>query len=357
MVNMPFSHFALTDPVAAQQVVQMAQIAQQEEAEKQRARVGTLSAITQGGVARDNASQQRAYTQSQMAQRDRELAQQQQQFATTDTYRNKALDQNKVLVEADLNARRSDATKLADDRTQLELYNALQYEVSGENPPTDLEFDARTIGLHPQRKEILNRLRSGNVTRLTQLADVADNAAANWQSKLTRLKPEQELERNNVFKEFEKSKDRNFVELDSANGSFRSMLKRPRRDPVAAPAAPPMDGATRIEDILKNLPPPPASSGAPSSGGFMGSLMSVPGKVPGTIPWLMNRLGSAVSAFQSQPEYVPPAGPQMQGNNAMRGPVTGPAPLPVGPEYGPQPDPAPRLVYPQYLLNPIQPQY
>lgn len=287
MATYPFSHFALTDPVAAQQVVSMAQIAQQEQAERDRARVGTLSAITQGNVARDNAAQQRAYSQSQ-------LAESQRQFDTTDAFRNKALGVNTRLAESDLG-----------NRSELELFSALQGEVTSMNPPTDLEFEARTLGMSPQRKEILNRLRLNTAMDLNRQADIAENTAARWNARLGILKPDEMLARDGVIKEFTNSKDRNYIDLDSATGSFKSLIRRPRRDPDATGAAP----AVPIQDILAKLPPPPANSG-----GIINGMLGLAGRglsagiagLPNVLPWLK---GSATPAVPSAPAVPPPAAP------------------------------------------------
>ncbi len=467
----PFENFALTDPVAAQQVVQLAQILQAEKAAQAQSRANTLQAITQGNVARDANAQQRAYTQAQLAQRDREMAQQQAQFATTDAYRNKALEVNKTLTEADINSRRTDANKVADERGQLELFNALQAEVTGQNPPTDLEFEARTMDLHPRRKEILNRLRASTISELNRMADVADNAAMKWQNKLSSLKPDQTFEREKILADFEKSKDRNFVELDSTTGTFRSMMRRPRSDSSSAPGS----SVTPIGEILRRLNTPsnpivtplpptgfvpdpstafPVGQSAPptqSTLGSIGQLLSpeinairsfvnkargvsptdgnnfgnrndgtkkgmgyfgaltrpdgavstelsigvnfdgqereIPALVPTLTPEEVNYLLSggkptaaiidkAVSHARSRIQQgldpfaqsgeqgtAPTSAPVRRaappvGVNSLYGPVSGPPPIPPGPVYGPEPKPPDlRLVYPEYLINPIQPRY
>lgn len=257
---MPFSHFALTDPVAAQQVFQMAQLAQQAEAEKQRASVGTLSAITQGGVARDNASQQRAYSQSQLAQRDREtqayqtqrnaeLAQAQRQFDVTDTYRNESLKQNKALRESELNFAKEDARRVALENSELETLTALEAQIKRGNPPTEAEFNLSTVDMTPRRKTALNQLRLDSIAELNRQADVAEKIAAKWTARFTGLKPEQTLDRERVLLEFEKSKDKNYVEMDPETGSFMSLLKRPRTDPAPSAAM----GAPTVSDLQQRL--------------------------------------------------------------------------------------------------------
>lgn len=261
---MPFSHFALTDPVAAQQVVQMAQLAQQAEAEKQRTRVGTLSAITQGGVARDNAAQQRAYSQSQLAQRDREsqayqtqrnaeLAQAQRQFDVTDTYRKDALSQQKVLRESEINFAKDDAKRVALEGVELEVLAALEDQIKRGNPPTESEFNLKTVDVTPRRRAALNQFRLDTISELNRQADVAEKIAAKWTAKLTGLKPEQLMERERVLLEFEKSKDKNYVEMDPETSSFMSLLKRPRTDPApAAAGAPPVSALQQRLNETRN---------------------------------------------------------------------------------------------------------
>lgn len=244
----PFEYFALTDPVAAQQVVQLAQILQAEKAAAGNNRVNTLQAITQGNISRDNAAQQRAYTQAQLAQRDREtqayqaqrnaeLAQSQKQFDVTDIYRNKALTENRAIRESELNFAKEDARKVALENSELEVLGALEAQIKRGNPPTETEFNLSTVDMTPRRKAALNQLRLDSIAELNRQADVAEKIAAKWTAKLTGLKPEQARERDIVLAEFEKSKDKNYVELDPATGSFMSLLKRPRTDPTAGGAS------------------------------------------------------------------------------------------------------------------------
>lgn len=245
----PFANFALTDPVAAQQVVQLAQILQAEKAAAGNNRVNTLQAITQGNISRDNAAQQRAYSQAQLAQRDREaqvyqaqrkaeMDQSQRQFEATDAYRKSALDQNRALKEADLKFAVEDAQRATLENNELEVLTALEDQIKRGNPPTETEFNLSTVDMTPRRKAALNQLRLDTISELNRQADVAEKIAAKWTAKLTGLKPEQTRERDTVLAEFEKSKDKNFVEMDPETGSFMSLLKRPRTDPAPTAAAP-----------------------------------------------------------------------------------------------------------------------
>lgn len=75
-------NFLFTDPVAAQQAVQYAQLANQEQAQADQAFNDRIRTGTQGRISQQNAQQQMLLSQSQLAQRaaeaekDRELARQ-----------------------------------------------------------------------------------------------------------------------------------------------------------------------------------------------------------------------------------------------------------------------------------------
>lgn len=248
-------NFVYTNPVAAHQAVQMFQLQQASEDAMRRNAQENIRTFAQQNVARDNAAQQRAYTQSQIGQRDRELAQQQSQFNTTNDRLNRQTEINKTLTESDIAARRSVLGNVKED----EIFQALQNSVLSDNPPTELEFQAKTEGLQPHRKQILFDLRQQKITDLNRNADIAENIAKKWQMRLDALKPEDVVQRDSVLSLFEKSKDKNYLEFDPASNIFRSLLRRPRTDAILGPELP---GAsvTPIEDILKAVPQQPTMS-------------------------------------------------------------------------------------------------
>lgn len=246
-------NFFFTDPVAAQQAVQMFQLEQAGREALRRNATDNIRTFAQTNTARENAAGNRAITEGQLAQRDRELAQNQRQFDEGQKYRERALDVNRQLTQADIDARRTDANRRLEDQNQVELFNALQSEVQSQDPPTDLEFEARAGALSPQRRDILNRLRVSTIRLLNDQADRAESVAAQWNAKLQGLKPDDVVERRNILKAFESSKDRNFLDLDIGTGTFRSLVRRPRADARMSAMGGRTDGVTPIEEIRNRV--------------------------------------------------------------------------------------------------------
>lgn len=349
--------FFFTDPVAAQQAVQMFQLEQAARDASRRAAGEDIRTFAQRDIARENAAGNRAI-------REAELAQNQRQFDATQDYRNRALAADEKVRMADIEGRSSYNKSRLDENRELELAGALESEINSQDPPTLLEFENRSIGLSPQRKTALLNLRNRQVATLNKQAGIAEDYAKKWNNRLAGLKPNQTLERKQVLDDFEKSKDRNFIILDPDSNTFRSLISRPRQDPVFGPEPAPAavdTGIVPIEQLRQRV----ASSG-PSLLQRSLPVLQAAGEgamMPFTGPYLqIKRLYDLIRGnpnAETPPPVItaPPAPSRVPvGINAITGPVQGP-PLPtVGPMYGPEPEPPPmRLLYPEYLTNGFQP--
>lgn len=256
-------NFVFTDPVAAQQAVQLFQLEQAAADAMRRNAQENIRTFGQQNIARENAAQQRAITESQLAQREREsqalraqreadLLEDRRQFDISDATRNKQLTESRALREADLDLRRQETQRMEAENAELESMAALEAQIQRGNPPTENEFALQTATMTPRRKAALNQLRLDAISELNRNADMAEKIAARWQARLDQAKTLGGASVDAVIAEFEKSKDKNYVDVDPASGRFMSLLRRPRTDPVQGPEEAP-SGAPTVSALQQRL--------------------------------------------------------------------------------------------------------
>lgn len=256
-------NFAFMDAVPAQQTVQMAQIAALADAERRKA-------IASQQIARENAAEQRAYTQSQMLQQDKALAQNERNAA-----RQAGLYEQDLKLRRDIDLNRG-TSNVGDTR-----FNTIQSAIESTDPPTELELEgmfARFPELKPADMDLLRQTRLNRVNELSKSADIGDQFANLWNSALGRAKSQ--VERDEVLQNAQKQHGR-FIILNPETGMFTSLFTRPRVDSRIepetgmAPGSTPVDsmGATPIEDIRAGIRRPIMQSMIPPS--------------PNGVPWWM----------------------------------------------------------------------
>lgn len=262
MPTIPFQNFAFTDPVAAQQAVQMGQLMSLAQAEKDR----NASNITQEAIrqrtAQQNAARQQALTEAQMRQQISE-AERNRQARAAET--SQVLSSQEKVAGLQLQGRN-------DFRAENEKFNSLASLVESEDPPTDLEFEQLTQGLTGDRKLILRRALEGTRKALKAVADEAQQLADFWNPRFKVLPGS--AEHNKAKEAF--AKDRRAQELiiqDPRTMEFVPKYKGPRIDAPLPPPPPP--GITPIEDLLGRRSP--VQSTMPSRGSLMQRPIAIPG--------------------------------------------------------------------------------
>lgn len=251
MATIPFQNFALTDPVAAQQAVQMAQILQAAQAEKDRNMGLFARGVQQQQTARENAAEQRAMTQAQMAQQSSELEKQRQA---------RALETDKLIA-----AQRGNLTNQSAAQGEAEAYDFAAARIASEDPPTDSEFESLTARLSPELKLRLRDSLKSQRRTLTTVADRAKSLADYWNAQLKAIEPDPKKNPSvtSQLKDFRErlARDREATDLlrpDPTTGLLIPKYLGPRLDSAAAPTAAPPIGAipsqvTPIQDLLGGI--------------------------------------------------------------------------------------------------------
>ena len=264
MATIPFQNFVFTDPVAAQQATQMAQIIQAAQAEKDRNFTSFANEITRSGTARNNASQQRALTESQMGQQSSEAEK---------NRKARAAETSQVLASQEKVAGLRGAAKNALD-LEAEKFDTLASLIDTEDPPTDSEFQALAAGLSPERIKPLKIALDQKRRSLVALAGEAQDLADYWNKIFTGLKPEDKNALTDARSRF--SKDRRAGDLlksDPATYKLFPKYKGPRLDsPPATNTA-----ITPIGALKERL----GGNGLPARSSLIGvQPMPAPGYVP-----------------------------------------------------------------------------
>lgn len=170
MATIPFQNFVFTDPVAAQQATQMAQILQAAQAEKDRNFTSFANEITRSGTARNNAAQQRAMTQGQMNQQSSEAEKNRQARA--------------LEIDKDITSREKIAG-MGMERTKTNAlikrkFDTIASLVESDDPPTDAEFGQLVQDLDEGSVLQLKAALDQNRTGLLELANEAKQLADFW---------------------------------------------------------------------------------------------------------------------------------------------------------------------------------
>jgi hypothetical protein len=306
------SNFVFTDPVAANQAVQMAQIAALENAERSRGLSAMTESYNRRGIARDQLKSNEAITGRQMDQRDRESAD-----------RNRLVSRELDITEQDINLRRQmDAGRAAiynnkllsaqDREAGLARFDAMAALIDSEDPPTASELEKMLQQyasiITPESADILRISQKGRVSAMGKAADMGDALASKWNgrmnSRMAGSTPDQVID--SAQKEAGK-----YIMFDPLSGQFRSMFTRPRPD-------------ARDYGAVKDVPTvPPTAPAVPSITDLLGKRNSVRGLV-GAGP--VREPGAAVDA---DPNFGLPV-------DVSEMPATGPAPGPRLPprDYG-----------------------
>ena len=251
-----------TDPVVAQQMVQLAQIQQAEEAERQRALLGLNQVMGQQRVARENSALDRARLQSnsdiQRAQMEQQreqqraiMAQQASEGGLNRAARASELDRTlaaeKELAASDAIGRGRAADLARSEAAMTEAYNRLLDLVQSDDPPTDAEFSALAGGITGDRSNYLNTLRQNRRIQMNDAAGNAETMASYWNNQLKKLKPDDTVTTiDTVVTGASKSPAGKFIIFDPSLGQFVSMVRRPRQDAVAATGR-------NIEDVINRV--------------------------------------------------------------------------------------------------------
>lgn len=229
----PFQNFVFTDPVAAQQAVQMAQLAANADAEKGRALTATLQALTQQNVARENAANNRALSQAQ-------LAQNQKQFETTSDYNNRALA---AKVAADEAHQKFLNDQYADRQTKEAAalqYRQIQDALRSGDPPTESELRGMWTLQTPDVQNALLQQRRNAVASLKQRAGAIQNRADIWNKKLKEINPKtgKQFDPFEIRNEAKRLGDDQYLDFNFNTGFFEPLIKGPREDASEAVVQP-----------------------------------------------------------------------------------------------------------------------
>jgi uncharacterized membrane protein len=255
MAQIPFQNFAFTDPVAAQQAVQMGQLLTLAQAEKDR-NLGNYAQEVQRGRTQDMiARRQQAMTQAQMNQ----------QMAEANLNRQARADEtNKVLASqekvAGLNLQGRN-----DYKSGNEKFDSLAALIDSEDPPTDSEFSALSQGLTPDRILPLKNALMQKRRALGALASESQQLADFWNEKFDAIRTGDDAGFKALKGEFMKDRRANdLLQKDPRWTGFRLLpkYKGPRLD-----APPPSDvpGVTSIDDLRSRI-----GGGSPSRGSLLG---------------------------------------------------------------------------------------
>lgn len=274
-----FGNMVFTDPVAAQQLMQFAQLEQAAKAERDRQMLGLNQAYMQERVARENAGLERARLQSNSDLQRQQLAQQQAALAqqATDSGLNRvarASDLDKTIagqkdianLEATNRGRAADLART--DAAGTEAYNRLLDLVQSDDPPTDSEFKALSGGIVGDRAGYLDKLRTNRRTQMEEVASHADTMAQYWNGQLKKLKPDDLVTTvETVVASAGKSPAGKFILYDPGIGQFVPLVKKPRKDASAAVGRTIEDVINRVRGAAGRQPITPPGPPAPQAPG------------------------------------------------------------------------------------------
>ena len=203
MAQIPFQNFAFTDPVAAQQAVQMGQILANAQAEKDRQFTSFGNELTRNRTARE---------QNQAAREDAERA----RIA-------RAAETDKILASQEKVAGLTNTakTKLNEEN---DLFNNLSSLIESEDPPTDAEFNEMSKAISEQNKTILKRALEGKRRALNALASEAKTAAEFWNNKFDSVRVGEDDKFKRYKDEFMKDRRANELLMKDPNPSYAFRL-------------------------------------------------------------------------------------------------------------------------------------
>lgn len=240
MAQIPFQNFAFTDPVAAQQAVQMGQLLTLAQAEKDRNMAQFAQETLRQRTAQQNAARQQAMTQAQM----------QQQMAEAEMNRRARADETgKILASqekvAGLNLE-GKKTYQADN----EKFDSLASLIESEDPPTDSEFEALAAGLSPDRKLPLKNALMQKRRALLSLATEAQDLADFWNGEMAKVKVGDDAGLKSTRERF--AKDRRAGELLKIDPSTNKLVPKYRGPRIDTPPLSTNTGGIMSIDELRS---------------------------------------------------------------------------------------------------------
>lgn len=235
-------NFIYADPVPGQQAVQYATLKLQEQAQHQQA----LRDIAQQGIAQQNAAAQRAMTQAQMNQQSSELEK---------NRKARAVEVDKVLASKQLTGGYEESLN-----KEVEAYNALAAEIGSEDPPTDSEFEAKSLKISPDRKLRLKTSLMNQRKTLVNLATRIQEAADYWNGAFAEARAKGvggNTELKALEAQFRQDPTRTSLSRDPKTGAFKPVFFGPRMDqnlgPVGMGIGTIPSQVTPIEDLLGGM--------------------------------------------------------------------------------------------------------
>lgn len=271
MATIPFQNFAFTDPVAAQQAVQMGQLLTLAQAEKDR----NFANYAQEGLRQQTARQNsQAARQDASQQRAIQLGQLNQQAAEAEKNRQARASE----IDKDI-ASREKIAGMGMERTKTNALIKRKFDtvaslIESDDPPTDSEFGQLVQGLDEDSVFQLKTALDQNRNALSELANEAKQLADFW----NQLGDSVKVGEDDKFKKISEAfgKDRRAGELLARDPSkplrFLPKIKGPRMDAPAVPAVP---RVTSIDELRGRIL---SNGGTPSRG----SMMAIPS--PGFVP-------------------------------------------------------------------------
>jgi hypothetical protein len=259
MAQIPFQNFAFTDPVAAQQAVQMAQIINMAQAEKDRNMAQYAQETLRQKTAQQNAARQQAMTQAQMNQQAAENERSRQARSSEVDRRiagDRSLTEMEIAGKKDVAGMELERTKGA--KANQNKFNSIASIIESDDPPTDSEFTKLIEGLDEDSVLMLKTALEQNRNTLKAIADKAKSATDYWNSIFDDVRVGEDAKfalAKQKFAEWEKAEPdgRKLIERDpSRTFRFLPKYKGPRMDTVAP--VDPGPKITPIGDLLNNNP-------------------------------------------------------------------------------------------------------
>lgn len=229
MATIPFQRFALTDPVAAQQAVQMGQILANAQAEKDRQFAAFATETSRQRNVSQEAERARA---ARAAETDKILASQEKVAGVKNAAQNKLNEEN-------------------------DLFNNVSSLVESDDPPTDSEFNELTLNLSPDNKKILKKSLDANRRALTSIKNEAEGLSEYWNSVWKGIDKTDSTAVDAFRKRLSLDRRANELLAPDANTGLlfpKPQYKGPRMD-AAAPAAGAGAGSSvpTIDDLRKGI--------------------------------------------------------------------------------------------------------
>ena len=264
MPTIPFQNFVFTDPVAAQQATQMAQILNAAQSEKNRNAAMLAQEGQRQQAARYNAAEQRALTQAQMAQQTSESEKNRIARALeTDKY----IKGQESVAGIQAGAVKTKLDEAAKAGKQSQAFKSITALIGTDDPPTDSEFTTmiERSGIADDEKLILRSALEQSRRAVKLRADQAREISDYWNSVFDNIRVGEDTKFNEAKRKFEEwSKDKSsgfdlIIRDPKRTFRFNPRFSPPRMDaPTGVPTAP--VPITPIGDLLSPRSPLPSTS-------------------------------------------------------------------------------------------------